>query len=309
MIFYILYRIGQVLALNLPLKLSYRVAVALADIHYCLGFRERFSVTENLKTILAGPSRDDGLRQAAKDVFRNFAKYLVDFFRFSKMDAEYVKRFIKMEGLSNIEDALKYGKGVIILSAHLGNWELGAFAMGTLGYPINAVVLTHRNVRINDFFKAQRAMGKLKSIEFGASLRGCYKALKNNELLALLGDRDFSINGLPAIFFGKPVASMPKGPAALSYRTGAAIVPSFITRNGDDTFTFAFEKPILPEASTGLGPGGPEAAGDEDSAIKGIMGKYLPVIESYVKRYPGQWYVFRNFWNPSHEELRTNTII
>jgi lauroyl/myristoyl acyltransferase len=298
-IFYILYRIGQTLALSFPLKFSYRVAVALADIHYCLGFRDRISVTENLKTILAGPSQDDELKQAAKDVFRNFAKYLVDFFRFSKMSPAYINRFIKLEGLSNIEDALKYGKGVIMLSAHLGNWELGAFAMGTLGYPINAVVLTHRNVRINDFFKAQRAMGKLKSIEFGASLRAAFKALKNNELLALLGDRDFSNNGLPMIFFGKPVASMPKGPAALSYRTGAAIVPSFITRNGDDTFTFAFEKPILP----------PEAAGDEDSAIKGIMEKYLPIIESYVKRYPGQWYVFRNFWNPINEELRTNTVI
>lgn len=299
MIFYILYRIGQALALNFPLKVSYRVAVTMADIHYLLGFRERISVTENLKTILAKPSQDDELRQAAKDVFRNFAKYLVDFFRFSKMSPGYIKRFIKLEGLSNIEDALKYGKGVIILSAHLGNWELGGLVMGTLGYPINAVVLTHRNVKINDFFKAQRAIGKLRSIEFGASLRGCYKALKNNELLALLGDRDFSNNGLPAIFCGKPVVSMPKGPAALSYRTGAAIVPSFITRNGDDTFTFAFEKPILP----------PDAAGDEDSAIKGIMEKYLPIIESYVKRYPEQWYVFRNFWNPSYEELHTDTVI
>ena len=117
------------------------------------------------------------------------------------------------------------------------------------------------------------------------------------DLLALLGDRDFTNNGLPMIFCGK-TAVMPKGPAALSCRTGAAIVPCFITRNNDDTFTFVFEKPILPGA-----------AGDEDSAIKGIMGKYLPIIESYVKRYPGQWYVFRNFWNPSHEELHTDTVI
>jgi KDO2-lipid IV(A) lauroyltransferase len=152
-------------------------------------------------------------------------------------------------------------------------------------------------------------MGKLKPIEFGASLRDCYKVLKNNELLALLGDRDFSNNGLPAIFCGKPVASMPKGPAALSYRTGAAIVPSFITRNADDTFTFAFEKPILPPALTGQRSGEPGAADEEDGVIKSIMEKYLPIMESYVKRYPGQWYVFRNLWNPKHEELRTNTVI
>lgn len=308
MIFYMLYRIGRILALNFPLKFSYRAAVILADIHYLLGFRDRRAVTENLKTILARPSQDDELRRAAKNVFRNFAKYLVDFFRFSSITPGYIKRFIKLEGLSNIEDALKYGKGVIMISAHLGNWELGAFVLGKLGYPINAVVLTHRNAKINDFFKNQRAMGKLKSIEFGASLRGCYKSLKNNELLALLGDRDFSNNGLSVIFCGKPVV-MPKGPAALSYRTGAAIVPSFITRNNDDTFTFVFEKPILPGAPVGLRPAGPEAAGDEDSVIKDIMEKYLPIIESYVKKYPGQWYVFRDFWNPSHEELHTDTVV
>jgi lauroyl/myristoyl acyltransferase len=296
-IFHILYRIGHFLSLNFPLKFSYTAALFFADIHYILGFRERRAVVENLKTILGKSSESEELRPIARDVFRNFAKYLVDFFRFSKMDLEYVNKFVKLEGLSNIDEALGCGKGVIMLSAHMGNWELGGFVLGTLGYPINAVVLTHQNEKINDFFKNQRAAGKMKSIEFGASLRSCYKALKNNELLALLGDRDFSNNGISMEFCGKPVV-MPKGPAVLSYRTGALIVPCFITRNGDDTFTFVFEKPIDPKAD-----------GDEDSTIKSIMRRYLPLIESYVKRYPGQWYVFRDFWNQDNEELRTNTII
>lgn len=299
MIFYILYRLGRILALSFPLKFSYRAAANMADIHYLFGHKERTAVIENLKTILAKTEPDKELERTAKNVFRNFAKYLVDFFRFSRISPGYIKKFIKLEGLSNVETALKRGKGVIMLSAHLGNWELGAFALGTLGYSINAVVLTHKNVKINNFFNNQRAMGRLKSIEFGASLRGCYKALKNNELLALLGDRDFSNNGLRMIFCGKS-AVIPKGPAVLSQRTGAAIVPCFIVRNGDDTFSFVFEKPILPDTAV---------EGDEDGAINGIMGKYLPIIESYVKRYPGQWYVFRNFWNPSYEELHTNTVI
>jgi len=296
-IFYILYRIGHFLSLNLPLKFSYAAALFFADIHYILGFKERSSVLENLKTILMSSSQNGELRAIARDVFRNFAKYLVDFFRFSRMDLEYVNKFVKLEGLSNIDEALESGKGVIMLSAHIGNWELGGFVLGTLGYPINAVVLTHRNEKVNDFFKNQRAAGKMKSIEFGASLRSCYKALKNNELLALLGDRDFSNNGISMEFCGKPVV-MPKGPAVLSYRTGALIVPCFITRNSDDTFTIVFEKPIRPEASD-----------YEDSAVKSIMRRYLPLIESYVKRYPGQWYVFRDFWNQNYEELRANTVI
>lgn len=297
MIFYVLYRIGTILALSFPLKFCYRVAVALADIHCFLGFRERMAVTENLKIALAKPLQDDDLNRCVKETFRNFAKYLVDFFRFSKMDTAYVKKFIKLEGLTNLEEAAKRGKGIIMLSAHLGNWELGGFVIGTLGYPIHAVVLTHSNPKINNFFKDQRSMGGLRSIEFGASLRSCYKALRNNEFLALLGDRDFSNSGLPIRFCGE-VTIMPKGPAALSYRTGAAIVPSFITRNIDDTFTFVFEKPILPDETD-----------DEPKAVRSIMERYLPIIESYIKKYPGQWYVFRKLWNPEHEELRTNTIV
>lgn len=297
MIFYILYRIGNFLALNLPLKFSYAAAVFLADIHYMIGFRERNAVIANLKTVMGKEAEDDELKRTAKAVFRNFAKYLVDFFRFSLMDAEYVKRFIKLDGLHNIDEALKKSRGVIAISAHLGNWELGGAVLGMLGYNVNAVVLTHQNRNINDFFKSQRAIGNMKSIEFGASLRRCYIALKSNEILALLGDRDFSRHGVPMEFCGK-TAMLPKGPAVLSCRTGAVIVPSFITRNSDDTFTFTFGEPISPEA-----------AGDEDHVVNSVMAKYMRIIEYYIKKYPGQWYVFRDFWNQKNENMRPDTII
>lgn len=297
MIFHLLYRIGRYLALKLPLKISYRIAVFLADMHYFLYKKERQAVIENLKVVLNDSSQNHELKIIARDVFRNFAKYLVDFFRFSKIDSEYIKRFIKLEGLSNIEEALKHGKGVIILSAHIGNWELGGFVMGTLGYPISAVVLTHQNKNINEFFLRQRSLGKMKSIEFGASLRCCYNSLKNNELLALLGDRDFSKNGIPADFFGH-TALLPKGPPVLSYRTGAAIVPSFMLRNPDDTYAFVFEKPILPDPLA-----------DEKSNVNELMKKYLSVVESYIRKYPGQWYVFRELWNNYDKDLRPDSVV
>ena len=203
--------------------------------------RERHAVVENLKIILNKPSCDKEIRVITRDVFRNFAKYLVDFFRFSLIDDEYIKRFVRLEGRENLEEALKRGKGVIILSAHLGNWELGGYVLGKLGYNMNAVVLTHKNEKVNNFFINQRFMGNFKSIEIGATLRGCYRALKGNELLALLGDRNFSSTGLMAEFFGKP-ALMPKGPAALALRTGATVLPTYMVREEDDTFRLIFEK-------------------------------------------------------------------
>lgn len=298
MILYILYRIGLFLTLTLPIRVSYASACVLADIFY-YGFpRDRRAVINNLTTVI-GPSADDRtIARMAKDVFRNFAKYLVDFFRSQKIDKDYLKRNVKIEGSGNIDDALAMGKGVIALSAHIGNWELGAFVTAMIGYPINAVVLTHKNKRINDFFTRQRLMGNMKPIEMGASLKSCYRALGNNELVALLGDRDFTKNGISVDFFGKK-AIMPKGPATFSYRLGSPIVPIFLVREPDNTFRYFVEKPIM--CAPGL---------DEETAVKELTTRCSSVIEACVKKYPAQWFVFRNIWNIDDKEyLRPDTII
>ena len=298
MIFHLLYRIGRFFSLILPLKATYRIAVFLADMHYSLSAGERRAVMKNLKVILGDHRKDKELEIIARGVFRNFAKYLVDFFRFSMIDAEYIKKFVKLENLPNIDEALKCGKGIILLSAHIGNWELGGYALGKLGYPISAVVLTHQNNKINDFFINQRARGNFRSIEIGASLRSCYNALKNNELLALLGDRNFSAKGLLMDFFGRK-AIMPKGPAALAVRTGAAIVCCFMIREKDDAFSINFEKPIYPEAGI-----------NEDESIEKIMKQYLSSTERSIKEHPDQWYVFKDFWGSDNDQSkRTDTIV
>lgn len=298
MIMYILYRIGTFLALALPIRVSYALAGILSDIFYYISRRDRRAVINNLRTVL-GPSADDKVITAtARGVFRNFAKYLIDFFRSQKIDDDYLKRNVKIEGSGNIDDALAMGKGVIMLSGHIGNWELGAYVTSMIGYPINAVVLTHNNKRINDFFTSQRLMGNVKPIELGASLKSCYRALRNNELLALLGDRDFTKSGLIIDFFGKKTM-IPKGPATFSYRLGSPIVPVFLVREPDDTFRYFTEKPII--CPSGL---------DEETAVRDLTAKCSDAIESCIRKYPAQWFVFRNMWNiDDKESLRSNTII
>ena len=286
------------MALILPKRVSYVLACGLADIFYYFSPGDRGAVVNNLKTVFGSSAGDKNIGVIAREVFRNFAKYLVDFFRSNKIDKDYLERNVKVEGVRNIDDARAMGKGVIILSAHIGNWELGAAVTSMIGYPINVVVLTHKNKRINDFFTGRRLMGNVKPIEMGASLKSCYRALRGNELVALLGDRDFTRSGIPVDFFGRK-AIMPKGPATFSYRLGAPIVPVFLVREPDDTFKFFVEKPII--CPPGL---------DEKTAVKELTVKCLAVIESCVKKYPTQWFVFRNIWNiDDKESQRPDTII
>ncbi len=298
MIMYALYRAGYFLALNLPLKASYALARLFANICYLLYAEERTAIRSNLKVILGGSYDDERLNNAAKNIFVNFAKYLVDFFRASLVDETYLKEFVRVDGLKNVDEALSGGKGVILLSAHLGNWELGGLVVSMLRRPTGAVVLKHQNKKINDFFRKQRSVKDLKPIEIGFSLRESFSLLRNNGLLAVLGDRDFSKHGVYVDFFGRTTL-IPKGPAIFSCRVGSAIVPTFMIRQPDDTFRLVFERPIYPD-TTKL----------EESAVKELVEEYSNIIESYVRRYPDQWYMFREVWNNNaHNDLRSNTVL
>jgi lauroyl/myristoyl acyltransferase len=281
---YTMYRLGYFLVMSLPVKASYGVACAIADIWCLVSRADREAVKSNLRTI-TGFEDQGQLNRMTRQVFRNFAKYLVDFFGFLKIDDEYIKSFVKVEGINNLDKALSKGKGVILLSAHIGNWELGALAVSRLRQPVMAVALTHGDKRINDFFTRQRMAGKVKPVEIGMSLRKCYEALKNNGLVALLGDRDFSNNGLSMDFFGLP-ALIPKGPAVLSSRLQAEIVPTFMVREKDDTFRLVFEAGLKRSSADG-----------EDDRLREIMRGYVSVIERYVKMYPTQWYMFKRAWS------------
>jgi KDO2-lipid IV(A) lauroyltransferase len=304
MIFYLLYRLGFLAANTLSVRDSYRIARMLADGYSALTRDERDAIVSNLKVILGGAAPSDKeLEWMAREVFRNFAKYLVDFFRFDKVDRDFMERRVRVEGRDNVNQALEKGKGVILLSAHVGNWELGGFVVARLGYPVSAVVLPHQNKMINDFFTRQRSLSSLIPIETGVSLRACYSVLKNNRLLALLGDRDFSKNGRYIDFFGRK-ALIPTGPAALSHRLGAAIVPCFIVWDKDEMYRFWFEEPIFPDqpSQSSLTREG------EDAAIEGLMKRYIPSIEACIRRYPTQWYIFKRVWG-SDDILHPDTII
>jgi len=173
---YLLYRIGEFIALRLPLKLCYKIAVIISDVRAIFASQDRRQVEGNLKVIFPEKSKRE-IRQIRIRMFRNFAKYLADFFRFSIIDKEYIKQRIHLEDLDYFDQALKEGKGAITLTAHLGNWELGGIVIALLGYPFWAVALEHKDKRVNRFFNIQRESKGLKVIPFGRAVTRCLRAL------------------------------------------------------------------------------------------------------------------------------------
>ena len=283
MLNYLFYRIGQFIAMHLPLKITYRIATFCSDLHYMVANKDRKYVKENLKAIFPEKSNRE-IRRIRITMARNFAKYLVDFFRFEKLDKEYTRKNVHIENINYFDEAISRGKGVIALSAHLGNWELGGVVVALLGYPFWIVALPHKEKKVNDFFNFQRESKGIKVIPLGKAARKSLDILKENGLLALAADKDFTGKGVIMDFFGKP-AIFPTGPAALSLKTGASIVPGFMLRNSDDTFTLRIEKPIEFTST-----------GNKELDMKGLMRQYIKIFEGYICKYPDQWYMFKRFW-------------
>ena len=279
---YIIYRIGQFLVLHFPLKLSYAVAVLISDIRYIFTRRDRISIGRNLRIIFPNKT-DSEIRRITRNIFRNFLKYLVDFLRFSKIDKDYINRTVRLENIHYLDEALKRGKGAIALTAHIGNWELGGVVVALLGYPFYVVVFEHKHKKVNDFFMRQRNSKGIKAILMKRAARQALDVLKRNRLLGLAGDIDFGGKMYTTEFFGRK-AYLPRGPAALAIKTGAVIVPGFMIRNKDDSFSLRIEKPIEFFSS-----------GDEEQDLSVLISSYKSILEDYVKKYPEQWYMFREF--------------
>ena len=282
---FFLYIIGQRIVNFLPLSAAYAFAQVISDLQYAVSTTDRRSVRSNMKKIFKSENIDE---RHVKDVFRFFGRYLVDFFRMVRdVDESFIQKNVKCEGVENLKEVLGRGKGAIIITAHIGNWELGGIIMSKMGFPIHAVALPHKHKLVNDFFNSQRKKCGVSVVPPNQAFRRFLEKLKENESVALVADRDFGINGIIMNFFGCPTL-LPKGPAVLSIKTGAGIVPTFFMFNPDGTYSLTFNKPVYPSYVD-------DQTLSED-VLKEMINKYITVIEEKIRQFPGQWLMFRKFW-------------
>ncbi|MBN1869903.1 MAG: lysophospholipid acyltransferase family protein [Candidatus Omnitrophica bacterium] len=281
---YILYKFGLFLLHHLPRAISYKLAAFISGTQYYFSFRDRRAVKNNLRNILPSVKNISPL---AREVFRNFGRYLIEFFQMKEMvDEQFVKKNVTAQGIDHLDKVLKEGKGGIIVTAHIGNWELGGAFLNVLGYPLIAVALPHKERPVNDLFNDQREHKGVTIIPTHGAMRQCIEQLKNNKLVALVADRDFGKNGLTMNFLGHKMI-VPKGPAILSLSTEAPILPMFCIRQTDASFALSCCEPIYPPKGihTEIKP----------EMMEALMRRYLSVIEEKIRAYPSQWLLFREF--------------
>ncbi|MFA5271217.1 MAG: lysophospholipid acyltransferase family protein [Candidatus Omnitrophota bacterium] len=274
---YYLYVFAKSLCLTLPRNVCYALARVLATVHYYLAKKDREIVLGNLLPVITNSHKR---KECAKKIFINFAYYLVDFFRSSRLDKSFIDKYVTVTGLDHLDKAFSSKKGMIANTAHIGNYELAGAVTSLLGYNFYAVALAHKDGRINKFFNGQRKSVGIKIIPAGVATRKCFSLLKNGGFVAFLGDRDFLGAGIKIKMFSREVV-LPRGPAFFARKTGACIIPAFLVREKRKFYRLVFESPIYTD----------KAQTDEE-----IVKKYSDILQKYIRLYPEQWYLFQPYW-------------
>lgn len=296
---YWLFRLLQAVAQAVPRRTAYRIGHLVADLFHAFSRRSRPNCLANILQVLRyrGENVDDPrVRARAKAIvrqnFRNFASYLVDFFRFSRLETADLSSLVEVEGRENVDRALRRGKGAVGVTAHLGNWELGGIVLSLLGYPVNAVALSYQNTKLNRLFVNQRAIGGVKVITVGTAALQSLRALKKNELVVILGDRDVTERGSTAEFFGAP-AHIPRGPAALAARSGASLFFGYLIRTSAERYRVVFRAPVEVDGSSDP---------DEQEAL--LTRALLREMETVIMDHLDQWYMYYRVWGEKTGETR-----
>jgi KDO2-lipid IV(A) lauroyltransferase len=285
--------IGSRLTALLPRRLCYLIAVRVADICFHVFYRKRRALERNLSRVMpqaGGVER----RRTARAVFHNFARYLVDFVSFRNAGVEELSACVQFSDLSRLDAAFRNGRGIILVTAHLGNWDIGAAALAARRYPATAVVKRFPDARLERFVAETRAHLHLQTISSGRAGPGLVRALQRGEMLALAIDEPRPASGVKACFFGEEIRA-PTGPARLALRTGARIMPAIVVRT--DKRTPAFE--AIVDTGFSFVP-----SGDSERDIRALTQALLCALEANIRRHPDQWYMFRPLWASARRSRR-----
>lgn len=244
---------------------------------YRLLSKERKRVIRHLCTALGDYS-------IARDVFKHLGMNLMEWLQMPRMDRNRINRVVKATGLERIDKALAKGKGVIILTSHLGNWEYLAAYLTLNGYKGAVVGRRIYYPRYDRLLVGLRHSVGVDTLWRNGSVRSMVEVLRQNRLLGVLPDQDTDkVDGIFIDFFGQP-AYTPTGPVVLSLATGASIVPCFITREGKGHHVYV-EEPMELTVTC-----------DKAETIRINTERWSTVVEQYIRRYPEQWVWMHRRW-------------
>ncbi|HEY7358630.1 MAG TPA: hypothetical protein VH590_19245 [Ktedonobacterales bacterium] len=285
---YWLFRIGITVIPRLPQRLVQRVALAVGWLLWALLAGPRRHVRENLRHVPRLANHPPALRRAVRQVFGNSLLNYVDFFRLPAITAAELADYWEVVGLEHLDAALAQGRGCILISGHLGNFDYAMHQFINLGYTITVTQEHLQPERLHQLVMQVRDTPGVSwaPVDTPSGLRQLFAALRRNEVVIMPADRDIQGHGEIVPLFGAP-ARLPLGGVQLAERTGAALLGVFPHRRG---LAHGYGEVVrLPELSP-----------DEEAAAPDPLHRNLrrvaKLLEQQIERDPDQWVIFQPIW-------------
>lgn len=281
--YYIVRFAGAVLPF-IPPGIGYLLSDLVGYLLYYLNPRSRANLIANLQRAMGSRVSEEKLRGIARRVFQNAVKNYYELFHHRWTPPQKLLSIVQVEGVENVQHALQKGKGALLVSIHLGSPEAFLQIAPLFGYPITAAVEPLQPPSLMDYMLRLRQRHGIKLIPADGPLFSLFRALKNNQIVALAIDRDVTGSGTVVQFFDAP-ARLADGPVQLALRTGAAICLGHGVRNPDNTFHAVVDPPLELEIS-----------GDRRRDLQVNMQKLAEHMEEIVRQHPEQWLMFQPLW-------------
>ena len=239
-----------------------------------------------------------GISEAEADallerLFKNLGRVAMEILYMPRLTKEFIDEHIELHGTEHLDAALAEQHGVVILTAHVGNWEWMGAALAAHGYPSTTIVKKQPNAQVTRLMNEYREMVGLEVFARGGSeMMRAVKAMKQKKLLGFLADQDGGFQGVPVMFLGQESSAV-LGPATFAMKFKAPVVP-----------VFAYRKPDLSGHVVEIGkPLYYKDTGNEDEDLYRLTEETVRVTEEFIKQHPDEWLWFQHRWNTKLHEI------
>ena len=279
-----------------PVRLAHALASAAGIGAFYLFPSPRAGITSNLAVVLALPASDRRVRSAARGAFQTDAKNWLDTLRIGSLRPEAIDALVDVHGYQHLQEALVQGRGVIVVSLHLGNYDLVGQVIAARGCRLTVPAERVEPEQLFNFLMAERRSQGINVIPIERAPREMLRALRAGEAVGITADRNIAGKSLAVDFFGQP-AILPRGPAALARHSASPVLMAVGSRLPAGRFRGEISAPLCLVRTE-------NADADEIENTS----RLARVMETYIRRQPDQWLAFSSIWPASSATGGVGTI-
>lgn len=274
-------------------RLALRLGKAVGRILYVLDAKHRNIAVKNLQRAEGMPRESSEIHRLVRRVYEHFGVAAAETLLASRLVARgELGRWVELKNPEILEEALKGGRGAVLVVAHLGNWELAALAVAARGFRINSLSRPVENPWLHAYFTPRRQATGHRLVFREGAIAAIGEVLKRNEVIVIMPDQNAHEKGVFVPFLGRP-ASTGRTTALMALKSGAPLIPAKAVRVGRGRHVVVFEPPIPRPEGVPL-----------DEAVRRMTADFTARIEAWVREHPEQWMWLHARWKTKPPEER-----